>query len=271
ADPCDVIATQGRDAFRQQLSQAKDALTHKIDAVTEGLASAADPHRASQAVESILATLARALPQAAAVASAAFVREQQTLVGVARQFGIPQQSLLQRLNALRSAARPTLRRTASSDAPRSMGEPIRLTPWEREFFELTLHEPAAHAPLLDAVGETDFASPGAQEMYRLIREQTDLGETPTFESLMLATDDLQVKNALVSCDEQGREKSDSDASQRLRGVLATLEKRRLDPQRQATIADLQNKRIDPTHEDQTLSDFFKELKSRQAGISPTEG
>ena len=71
-----------------------------------------------------------------------------------------------------------------------MGEPIRLTPWEREFFELTLHEPAAHAPLLDAVGETDFASPGAQEMYRLIREQTDLGETPTFESLMLATDDL---------------------------------------------------------------------------------
>ena len=49
-DPCDVIATQGSEAFREMLNRSLDALEHKIQAVTNGLASAPGTHQSSQAV-----------------------------------------------------------------------------------------------------------------------------------------------------------------------------------------------------------------------------
>jgi DNA primase len=51
ADPCDVISSQGSEAFRERLTKSLDALDHKIFAVTNGLESAPGTHRTALAVE----------------------------------------------------------------------------------------------------------------------------------------------------------------------------------------------------------------------------
>jgi DNA primase len=61
-DPCDFIATHGSDSFRALVAQAVDPLEHKFRAVTNGLDTLTDTHRASQAAEQLLATLAQLRP-----------------------------------------------------------------------------------------------------------------------------------------------------------------------------------------------------------------
>ena len=48
------------------------------------------------------------------------------------------------------------------------------------------------------------------------------GQIPTYEQLMLATDDPAAKNLLVDCDEHGRDKLASDTDQRVRDLLARI-------------------------------------------------
>jgi DNA primase len=272
ADPCDVISSQGRDAFGLLLAQAHDALTHKIEAVTNGLAPTADTHRAAQAVEAILATFVRALPRAAAASSPAFVRERQMLVRVGRMFGISAETLGIRLQALRAALKPLggLRGGGGSDAP-SRPASVKPTAWEREFLEVMLHHPESHEELLLHAGETDFAAPAARELFRLMRETAELGEAFDYHRLMLAVEDPELQNLLIDCDEQARRKAGSDLRQRVDGLIATLSARRLEPKHQLLIAELASKRLDPTHEDQALAAYFEELKSRQASVPPMDG
>jgi DNA primase len=275
-DPCDVIASQGRDAFFRLLAQANDALTHKIEAVTNGLAPASDPHRASLAVESILATLARALPQGAAPSSAAYVREHQTLVRIARLFGLAEAALRTRLAALRQNL--PIARGRRDDNPNVPSQPTSVTPyrveltaWEREFLQLLMYSPEAMTQLLQVVGEADFPTRPGQELYRAMLQQIEDGSLPSFESMMLLTDDPDLKNHLVNLDEDAQRKSDSDLQLRIDGMIASLRERRLEPRYRSMMAELQTRQLDVQHEDQTLRNLFDELKSRQAPASPTDG
>jgi DNA primase len=96
-DPCDVIGSQGSEAFRQRLSESVDAIEYKIRAVTNGLALATDTHRSAQAVEEILSTLSRVRMRSGSTDSPALLREQQVLAKLAREFGIAEEQLRLRL------------------------------------------------------------------------------------------------------------------------------------------------------------------------------
>ena len=103
------------------------------------------------------------------------------------------------------------------------------------------------------------------------------GQIPTFDQLMLACDDAEVKNVLVDCDESGREKLDSDLQQRLSDLLALVANQKLSARHQAAISQLSQKRLDPSDEDLALTAIFQDLKRkdetkrRQAGSAPTDG
>jgi DNA primase len=275
ADPCDVIRSQGSDQFRLLLAQATDALQHKIAAVTNGLVPGADAHRSSQAVEAILATLARALP-ATTASSASLMREQQVLVRISRQFGVGEDTLRSRLKALRQAAASAVRGSRRSVG---IGDEERAKPqaaggasaWERELIELILHQPEALEELLTHVGEEDVESPLARRLFTLALDQHHAGEMPTFDYLMTAVDDEQAKNLLVDCDEHGYRKSTSDARQRVADLLALVQRRRLDAGHQATLVQLKQNQLDPEQEDRALAALFDDLKRRQAVPPPTDG
>jgi DNA primase len=271
ADPCDVIRTHGCDEFRSLLTQSVDALQHKIAAVTNGLVPGADAHRSAQAVEAILATLARALP-AAAASSSSLMREQQVLVRISREFGVGEDSLRARLKALRTAAGAAVRGSRRVAVGEAAAKPqAAASAWDRELIEIILHHPDALAEILDHVGEEHIGSPLARQLFTHALDLHHAGETPTFARLMNAVDDEPTKNLLVDCDEQGMQKSQSDLGQRLRDLLAAAHRRRQDAGHQATLAQLKQNQLDPEQERRALADLFDDLKRRQTGTAPTDG
>ncbi|MGI9428821.1 MAG: DNA primase [Bythopirellula sp.] len=268
-DPCDVIASQGSEAFQQLLSTAVDALDHKIAAVTNGLASQPGTHAAAQAVEEILGTVARAFPRGNSASSVALVREQQIMSRLSREFGIGQDSILTRLIAKRReyATRKQLRtpqqaaRTGSKiDQP---NERLALNAWERELLELLIHQPEVLPKLAAGLSATDIANTFCRRMYQRSLELQDAGETPSFAQLMLATDDNDEKNLLVECDELGHEKSASDTEQRVHDLLSLVARQKQDAWQHSQVAELKQNRLDPEHEQEVLAELFDALKQKQ--------
>jgi DNA primase len=271
ADPCDVIRSHGSEHFRRLVDQSLDALQHKIMAVTKGMAPAAAPHASAQAVEAILATLARALPTAAAASSAALVREQQVLVRLARQFGLAEDTLRTRLKALRSKltssrVAPNVNRNAEPAA-----EKPSFSAWERELVEIVLSHGDLMDSLLEELSADELESAAARQLYELAAEMFHDGEAPTFERLMLAVDDPVVKNLLVDCDEQARRKAEVDPRQRIDDLLGDRRRRQEEARHRVMVAELQTNQLDPEQADRTLAALFDDLKRRQAGSAPTDG
>jgi DNA primase len=277
ADPCDVIRSHGSDEFRRLLAQSVDALQHKINAVTKGLAPGAAPHRSAQAVEAILATLAKMLPTAASANSVALVREQQALVQVARSFGLAEETLRTRLKALRQAATSLIRSTpvtSTSNAQSPVAKPAapaKLSAWDRELLEIILCHGDLIDGLLENIHEDEIEHAIARQIYALAAEQYHDGVTPSFDSLMRATIDPAVQNMLVDCDEIGQRKTSADPRQRLSDLLADRERRRTDARHRMTVAELRTNQLDSEQEDRALLSLFNDLKRRQAGSAPTDG
>ncbi|MCH7751377.1 MAG: DNA primase [Planctomycetes bacterium] len=274
ADPCDVMATQGSDAFRQLLSTSVDALDHKINAVTNGLASAPGTHRSAQAVEEILSALARALPMHMGASSAGFVREQQVLSRLSREFGVTEDALHTRLTAKRReiASRGRLQRAAkpASDEPRST-QRLTLTAWERELLELLLHQPEVLPRLAEVLTPEEIPTDVCRAFYVQALAAMHAGQIPSFDQLMLATDDPDAKSLLVDCDEHGREKLTSDTDQRVRDLLARIAQEKQTARHQSQLAELKQHRLDPQHEQEVLAELFNDFRRRQTGSAPTDG
>ncbi|QEG34562.1 DNA primase [Bythopirellula goksoeyrii] len=277
ADPCDVISSQGSEAFQQRLNKSLDALDYKIDAVTKGLASAPGTHRSALAVEELLGTLARALPTSARSTSRALLREQQVLSRLSRQFVVGEGTLRSRLAAVRQdhSSHPT-RRSQDQDAP-THEKATPLAAWERELVEMIIHHPNVLAELSDHLTEQDIPHDVCREIFETSLELMHAGQIPTFDQLMLASDEAAVKNLLVDCDESGREKAESDLQQRVSDLLALLAKQKQSVRHQAAVTEISQKTLNPGDEDLALSAIFQDLKRkdesqrRQAGYAPTDG
>lgn len=269
SDPCDVILSQGSEAFRALLKESRDALTHKMDVVMQSLSSTSAPHRTAQAVESILGALARALPRGASASSASLMREQQVLVRIAKQFGVADEALRTRLHALRqSATFGAPRRTAihdeavSEDQGTALDAPV-LLGWERELIELILAQPESFLQIATEVAFEEFVSSAARQLFAAAASLSQRDELPTYDHLMLAVDDLRLKSLLVACDEANQQKTDSDPAQRLTDAVAGAQRRRRDARHEQKMAALHQKQLDPEKEEEVLAELFHELKQQQ--------
>ncbi|MCH2114260.1 MAG: DNA primase [Pirellulales bacterium] len=269
ADPCDVIASQGSESFRHQLSTAVDALEHKIVAVTNGLASAPTTHASAQAVEAILDTLARGMPSASSATSTALVREQQVMSRLSRQFGVAEETLRTRLVARRheiTARQHTARvgvRDRAGEAATVPPSRIQLSHWERELIELLIHHADVVPLLADRLDPAQIENPFCRRTFQDVVRLYRGGQTPSFEQLILATDDSAEKNVLVECDERGREKVANDARQRAIDLLDRLDEHHRESRRNQQKAVFHKKSLHPKEEDKQLSQFFKELMPPQ--------
>ncbi len=277
-DPCDVIASQGSEHFRQLLSTAVDALEHKIATVTNGLAlvsgrgtekgRAPSTHASAQAVEEILGTIARAFPAGGSAESVGLVREQHVMSRVARQFGLGEDTIRTRLKAIRrdqaSRNRPKFsdrqQPTTPELTPRS--ERLILSAWEKELLELILHQPAVLSQLAETLPSEEIPNAFCREVYDRSLKMHRAGKTPTFEQLMLSTDDNDEKNLLVECDELGQEKSSSDTEQRVKDLLASIAQQKQEAWQQSQLAELKQNQLDPEHEQEVLTDLFNAFKKK---------
>ena len=269
-DPCDFIATHGSDPFRQLLTQAVDALEHKFRTVTNGLDTLTDTHRASQAAEQMLATLAQIRTAGGGASSQTLLREEQMLSRIARKFHLPEEQLRSRLTSLRRAARPrsgaprdiTLQTESGQPVGGTADEPTRLAElpvWDRELLELFLLEPSYRARILITIEPAAFTSNAARRIYQMCGRLAENGEPCDFDRLLGALDDVNLKSLLVSLDEACATKESADRERWLADLLETHRRRREETEHRRDLAAARQNAGDA---EQLLAQFCEQSKSK---------
>lgn len=288
-DPCDFIATpdeeglshrakggthgRGPNAFRELVRQAPDALEHKMRTVTNGLVTADDTHGISNAVEQLLATLAKAGGGVGTTTSEFMLREQSLLGRLARRFQLPEEGLRTRLASLRRGASSETRSAITS--PNQQPQPAthclnRIPAREAELLELLLVDLESARKIFENVPASALTSSSAQTVYQLVADQIEEYGEVDFHRLLDAVDD-SLSSLLVHIDDARQAKSESDKLQRLNDVLNAYQREQEEAERRTRLASLRDGSLDRHQEEEVLNQFFTKLKSRQTGTLPTEG
>jgi DNA primase len=268
-DPCDFLRTHGSEAFSTLVEKAEDALQYKIRMVTKGLAASADPHLANQALEEILRTLARAPRLSRDADSALRLREDQLLVGLARQFRVAEEQLRERLASLRRGAGWST--TTEQAAARRSDSFAGLDFWDRELLELAVAHPQTLPQLLQVVPVEQLRSPLARAIYATCRRLAAVGAPVSFSRLTLELDDPQAKNLLVRLEDLCESRPAAELDSRILEVIASFQRRKEDLQTQDDHAALQQGQLDDEQEISMLDGLLARLRNRQTGAPPTEG
>lgn len=247
-DPCDFLRERGSEPLWELIREAPDALEHKLHVELAGIDPLKDTHRAFQAAERVLATMALA-PRINLTDSSARLREQQILTRLSRSLALPDDELRRRLEVLRrqrraAAEKPAFRGegsargeesgvrhrvddegarrsdydSSSEDSP-SKAPPKRVyrqtpsTAWpirEAELIELVLMAPDQIDLVLENVPHEEFLDPTMRSVYEWIEECYHSGLETTFSNLMTASDDPELKALLVELDERAGARPKSD-------------------------------------------------------------
>jgi len=267
-DPCDFLQAQGGEAFGRLVAGAADALEHQIRTATQGLDITADTHRANEALEEILGTLARAPRLATTTASAMRLREHQVLARLSRQFGPPEEELRRRLAELRSSRRSSSPAESAEQADEQYS-PAALDFWDRELLELVISHPE-HLPAISAVIEPgEMRGRVARRIFQKCLEIYEAGGRCDFARLMLEAEDPKIKRLLIGLDEQAQAKSGSNPAGRLTDILLSFQRRREDAEHHQMIADLRSESR-PDAAD-LLGQALEALRPRHRREEPMEG
>jgi DNA primase len=263
-DPCDFIATHGSDSFRQLLAQAVDALEHKFRTVTNGLDTLTDTHRATQAAEQMLATLASIRPSGGSATSQALLREEQMLSRVARRFHMPEETLRTRLNALRRKARKRVGSAASSSDGTTGGPPVaakigELPKLDRNVLELVFLDPAVISRLRPIIEPAGMTSEAARRIYAACCRLVEDGWQNDFGRLLAEFDSVEMKNLLVQLDESAQTKASADREQWLADLLDAFNRRN---EENANRKRLAVAREDASEAERLLAQYHGQVRSK---------
>ena len=271
-DPCDYLQANGREAWDALIATARDALDHKMWLVEQRVGMNPPTHIAAEAVEELLAVLAKVEVSAGQTSSSALLREQQALGRIARRFYLREDDLRERLKTLRRAT-TRLTHASEEEAPVVVDHamPAVLSRWEQEIFELVLSDSALIGPILDNIPETAMESRPARWLYELCHQLHSAHQPVTFDQLMAKATHERQQKLLIDIDESAGEKRESDHDQRLTDLVEHYRKHHEEQNRRADIANLRDGNLDQHAEEQLLSKFFDNLKRRQSGSLSTDG
>lgn len=247
-DPAEYLLAHSEQEFRNRLADAVDAIEHRIRTATAGIDVVRDTHRANLALEQILETVAKSPLVRDGLPSATALREQQLLVRLARQFGVPQDLVRQRLRDLRQSARPSPSRFASpmtnsgastfgastsegttseatshaasetggaaSPSHAAAGQPLSaqdlrpLPARESELLEIMVTHPELVSMATANIETGDLESRIARIIFDGYVTLVAEGEPTTMERVMAAVADPHVQGALVELDDRAQAKSE---------------------------------------------------------------
>lgn len=221
-DPCDFLLSRGPQALAALVEQSVDAVEHKFRAATAGLSAGSQLHRAQQAIEEVLATLAKA-PLLQPGGSAAFqLKEDQVLHRLAQRFSVGEARLRSRLHELRRGGRRPATSEVASIRPSRVEQSPRRRLAERWLLEILLWQPDLLDQVRHRLPVECLADDGLRTVYAALLALGDQGRQPTFERLLLALDDPGLKSLVVALDEDRRAKGRADARHELRDLLQVL-------------------------------------------------
>lgn len=266
-DPADFLQQRGPEALREFLDGAVDALEHRLAVLARRLGASPSTHQVNQAIEEMLATLARAPRLQASTPAQARLREHQVLARLSRQFSVAEEELRLRLQDLRRRAkRPAeLKETEVAETL----EP--LAAWERELLEIVLVEPEAVAAAAEVISLDAMNSTTARLIFGRCCELSHEGVTPDFDRLLLEFDEPMIKSLLVDLDEEAHAKQCADVKGWLKELLARVQGFASDRHKAATVRSLKENKHDAADELALLNQLVEQERTRQGISSPMEG
>lgn len=270
-DPCDFLLQRGADAFGAFLAGAVDALEHKLHGVLRNVDPMRDTHRAHAALEEVLGVMAKAPRLQTATPMSLRLREQQMLPRLAREFGVAEAELRERLRALRGKA-PAAAAAAEPARPIPAARTAELDPWERELFEILTQQTEAWGPVAQQLDEDQFSTPAGRALLAAYRRAAADHGRVDFDLVMDALEEPALKSLLVELDEQGSCKQ-VQPEVRLRDLIASFTRRRLE--RQGRDAEHQLRQHHCELNEEQAVDLLRQLidvqRNRQGIAAPTDG
>jgi len=272
-DPAEFMEERGGDAFRDLLTGAIDALEHKIRHAIRGIDLARDTHRANQALEEILRTIASGLP--AGTLDQSGLRAQQLLARLARQFVLDETDVRSRFNQLRRGIKSKYGDLSQPAEPAQVSHNIsRLAPAEIELLEiLVLHHELAPTALGE-VAEDDLGSATAREIFLAYRRLEEAGQSLEFGAVLAEIEDPQLKHVLVQLDDLAQAKSPKailDGPTRLRSVIRQFHQQHELRELRQTETALEQRTFNEQEELSVLAHMIDTKRRQQGIIAPTEG
>jgi len=276
SDPCDYLGQHGADAFGRLVEgEAVDALEFAFHAATRGVDVERDVHGVEQAVERLLAVVARAPRLGSGTDAQKQAREWKILGNLALKFRLPEETLRGRLRELRRAAS---RRSSGAGArgersPGVAARPAQLDAYQRELLELLVCFPDC-LPLAREKLRAEWLAPGpGLPIYETMCRLADAGEVPDFDRLMLELDDPALKALVVALDEGGRSKGvDAQVFESLlEQLIAAFSRKETQQQRPAQIGALREGRLDESRAADLLDQIIRQERNRQGISEPTDG
>lgn len=271
-DPCDYLLDSGADAMQSLLNQALDAFEHAVRSRTQGIDLLRDTHRANQALEQLLTTISKAPRMSKDTSSSRLLRERQIIARLARDFRIDESTLRTRIGELRKATPVT--RVKATETPRPRLSVSDLDPCDAELIELLTQHPELADDALAAILPDELSSRPTRTIYETYQVVLSKGEPVEFNRILTELDDPQLKNLLVSLDEQATKKEkhvQEDAASRLRWLIEHLRGRREADQGRAKQAALEQRNLGEDEELDLLQQLVEQERKRQGIPAPTDG
>ena len=269
-DPCDFVHQQGGPAFQQMVHQAIDALEHKIRVETSGIDPLRDVHLASQALEHILRTLAKAPRLNASSSGGMSLRQQQLLPRLAREFRVPESEVRSRLSDLRRNSR----RDTGRQQPSSTPQEVRLDPFECELLEMLTQQPEA-VPLAAKFVAPEHFSPGPlRDLYSVYCQMAQRDDFVRFEQLLTELEAPELKDLLVRLEDQASRKAEmasGEAENRVEGLIEHFRQRGDEMIHREHRAALEQRQLSESEELEILQDLMEKERNRQGISAPTDG
>ena len=268
-DPCDFLQQRGSDAFRELVAAAPDGLQHKLDIVTRDLDLATDLHGANQALEGIVATMAKAPSPSGGATEDTRLREQQFIARLARQFSVEESMLRQRLATLRTNRAAQVASYANEELPSGESLPP-LDPWQRELLGLLTQQPEAAPRVIEEIPINELPPGPGRVIYQRYHEFVGAQRQADFGRVLTSFDDPRVKNLLVELESQAA-RLHPDPEPKINELLAAFRRRRESQELRAQLATLNQSQLDEEEELRFLEKHI-EKQRQQRGISgPTDG
>ncbi|MCI0360313.1 MAG: DNA primase [Planctomycetaceae bacterium] len=270
-DPAEFMLERGGEAFRALLGTATDALEHKIRIATRGVDLVRDTHRANQALEDILATIARGTPPGSI--DTAGLRAHQLLARLARQFQLDDGDLRTRFHQLRRSVKSRVEMPAAEESADPTYKLASLSPTEIELLEILDLQPTLAADALAEIADDDLSSAGAREILATYRRLEEAGQSLEFATVLGEIENASLKSLLVALDERAHEKSPKailDGPTRLRSVIRQVRQLHEDRERRQAETALENKVFNAEEEHSVLLQMIANKRRQQGLIAPTE-
>lgn len=278
-DPFDYFQTQGAESFQKLVATAPDAVAHKISTETAGIDLINDTHRANQALENVLKTLAAVPAKLFAESPSLSLRHDQIIIRLARQFKIDRERIRTRLNELRKSLRPA-RFTEENESI----EKIDLTKLDRkesELVQILIQDPSLLDFAVENVSPEQFSVGPLQKIFELMDECFQTGKEVGYDQLMLELEDPDLKAVVGQLYEEATEKQElieagDEALEfalqnQLQSIVLAFQELATDSVKRQTISQLQERQLDEQEEATALEDLLNQMRHRQGLLRPKDG